>query len=263
MHRFVSGILVAFVASVAPVSAVAQFVREPDLATRLNNLPTYKVLQPGVLQVLFVHRFTQTVQDGGFDDLWGLDSAADIGLGLEYGVGRGIQLEIFRSSFLKQWEAAMRWSAVRQGERRWPVSMALRAGGSYRSADGITDRGSGYLQAVVGRRTGQFNLMLMPAFISDTPTLRNAFNIGVGIIWHLPRGWDIYLEGMPPNHDAKGAAAAWSVGFDKQIGGHDFTIYIGNSRAEVTDIIYGSDLPGGFKASDLRLGFNILRRFPG
>ena len=39
-------------------------------------------------------------------------------------------------------------------------------------------------------------------------------------------------------------------------------IYPGNSRATATDPIAGLDIPGGFKGSDVRLGFNLLRRFP-
>jgi hypothetical protein len=52
------------------------------------------------------------------------------------------------------------------------------------------------------------------------------------------------------------------VGFNKRIRGHAFLIYVGNSRATITDLIAGSDIPGGFKSGDVRLGFNLIRRFP-
>jgi hypothetical protein len=52
------------------------------------------------------------------------------------------------------------------------------------------------------------------------------------------------------------------MGIAKRLPGHAFMLYAGNSRATVTDLMVGSDLPGGFKRSDVRLGFNLLRRFP-
>jgi hypothetical protein len=96
----------------------------------------------------------------------------------------------------------------------------------------------------------------------DTPTLTNAFNVGIAASFHLPGVWDIVAEATPANRDVQGSAVAWSLGLNIRITGHDFLIYLGNSRATVTDMIAGSDIPGGFKASDVRLGFNLIRRFP-
>jgi hypothetical protein len=52
------------------------------------------------------------------------------------------------------------------------------------------------------------------------------------------------------------------VGAVKRVRGHAFLIYFGNSRATTTDLLAGSDIPGGFKSGDVRLGFNLVRRFP-
>lgn len=53
------------------------------------------------------------------------------------------------------------------------------------------------------------------------------------------------------------------MGFNKRIRGHAFLIHLRNSRVTVTDLMAGSDILGGFKAADVRLGFTLIRRLPG
>lgn len=255
-------LLAALAVLASPVVLLAQNVPEPELGTRLINLPTHLALPPSTLQVIFTHRFTETVTTGGPGDLYGLDSAADIGIGLGMGLGHGLDAEVYRSSFFKQIEAAFKWTALRQGEA-FPLGVALRFGSDYRAASGVKDRWAGFAQLILARRLGgSLDLFAVPTYVSDTPTLRNAFNVGLGASVHLPRAWDISLEGIPANRDLPGSTAAWAVGFVKRIPGHSFLIYFGNSRATTTDLIAGSDIPGGFKGNDVRLGFNLIRRFP-
>jgi hypothetical protein len=242
--------------------AHSQAVPEPELGERLINLPTHLALPPATLQLIFTHRFSQTIGDAGAGNLGGLDSAADIGIGLGMGFGHGLEAEIYRSSFLKEYELAGKWTAIRQGSAS-PVGLAVRAGTDYRAATGVQKRWSGFGQLVVAWRPAHaVDLFLVPTYVSDTATLRNAFNVGLGASLHLPHAWDIVTEATPANRDTPGSSVAWSVGFNKRIPGHSFLIYFGNSRATVTDLITGSDIPGGFKSSDVRLGFNLIRRFP-
>ncbi len=65
------------------------------------------------------------------------------------------------------------------------------------------------------------------------------------------------------NLDAHPGQLAWSVALNKRVPGHAFLIYFGNSRATTADLIVGSDFPGSFKQRDVRIGFNLMRRFPG
>ncbi len=243
-------------------AAGAQAIPQPELGDRLINLPSHKTVGYGVIEAVFTHRFSQTVGDGGFSDLWGLDSSADIGLGVNFGFSPRWQAELYRSSFLKQWELAFKWSVARQGAES-PLGLALRFGGAYRSAANLDDRTTGFVQGVVSRRLAPWlDLFLVPVWASDPPTLTSAFNLPLAASIHLPKRWDLVLEVVPPNGDTDGAEVAWAVGFNKRIRGHTFLIYLGNSRATTTDLIAGSDLPGGFQSDDVRLGFNITRRFP-
>jgi hypothetical protein len=243
-------------------TAFAQTLAQPEIGTRLVNLPTH--LGPGAstFEVLFTHRFTQTVSDAGGYDLFGFDSAADIGIGLGMGFGHGLSAEIYRSSFFKQWESALKWTAIRQGDT-FPAGLTVRAGADYRGASGVVDRWSGFVQVIGAYRLGgALDFFLVPSYASDTPTLHNAFNVGAGAAYHLPGKWDLAAEVVAKNQDARNGEMAWCVALQKRLPGHSFLLYLGNSRATMTDLIVGSDFPGGFDKGDVRVGFNLSRRFP-
>ncbi len=258
-----SGALVCTVVALAvALPASAQVVLEPELTDLLVNLPTHLTLSPSTLAVLFTHRFTEPVDAAGPGNLYGLDSGADVGLGLALGFGHGLETSLYRSSLFKEYETALKWTALLQGER-FPLGVALRIGTDYRAATGETDRWAGFAQVVLARRLGHaLDIFAVPMFVSDTPTLRNAVNVGLGASLHLPHAWDVALEAVPANRDAPGATLAWAVGLTKRVTGHAFVIYLGNSRATTVDLIAGSDIPGGFRLGDVRLGFNLIRRFP-
>jgi hypothetical protein len=240
----------------------AAAAQAPPPGDRLVNLPTHATVGAATLQVLFTHRFSQTVDGAGGYDLFGLDSAASIGIGVAAGFGKDVEIELYRASFLKEYEAAAKWTVARQGEA-FPLGLAVRAGVDYRGAQGIDDRWSGIVQVVVARRLGPaVEVFVIPSFASDTPSLSNAANVALAVLWRLPRRWHLAAEVVPENRDAADGEAAWALGLAKRLPGHEFLFYFGNSLATTTDLIVGSDLPGGFAAGDVRLGFNLVRRFP-
>jgi hypothetical protein len=254
-------LLAALITLALPGLMLAQTVPEPELDNHLINLPTHLVLPPGTLQVIFTHRFSEAVS-GAAGDLFGFDSAADIGIGLGMGFGHGLEAEVYRSTLFKQYEASMKWTALRQGDA-FPLGVAVRVGSEYRSVTGVTDRWAGFAQLVLARRLGHsLDLFAVPMYVSDTPTLRQARNVGFGASLHLAHAWDVSAEAIPANRDTSGSAVAWAFGLTKRVRGHTFIIYFGDSRATTTDLMAGSDLPGGFKSGDVRLGFNLIRRFP-
>jgi hypothetical protein len=259
MHR---RLLPLALAVLAPLVANGQEARPIWSGNRVINQPTNLPVGPGTLQVVFTHRFLETVSDAGGYDLLGFDSAASIGIGLDYGLGRDLDVSLLRGSFLKEMEASAKWTLTRQGEA-FPLGCAVRAGADYRGAKGIDDRWSGFAQLVLARRFGErLDVFLLPSYASDTPTLKNATNLAVAASWYLPKQWHLSAEVVPENRDAAGGAVAWAFGIAKRLPGHEFLIYVGNAPATTTDLMVGSDMPGGFRAGDARIGFNLLRRFP-
>jgi hypothetical protein len=258
----VKRVLLLCCAALVTVAAAAQTPRALPPSDRLVNLPTHVTVGPSTLQVLFTHRFTQTVDGAGGYDLFGLDSAANIGIGLALGLGRDLEVEVYRASFLKEYEGTVKWTLARQGAA-FPVGVAVRAGADYRGAKGIDERWSAIAQVIVARRVGEkLDVFLIPSYASDTPSLTNAANLAVAAMWQLPKRWHLAIELVPANRDAVDGELAWALGVTKRVPGHEFLFYLGNSPATTTSLIVGSDLPGGFGAGDVRLGFNIVRRFP-
>ena len=207
-------LVAGLVALALAAQVAAQIVREPELDDRLINLPTHLVLSPGTLQVVFTHR-CQEAASGAAGDLFGLDSGADIGIGLGVGLGSGLETELYRSSLFKEVETSLKWSALRQGAA-FPPGVTLRFGSEYRAVSGITDRWAGFGQLVIARRFGRaLDLFAAPTFVSDTPTLRGARNVGFGASLHLPHSWDVSAEGIPANRDAATSSPAWAMGLTK------------------------------------------------
>jgi len=261
-NRQVATVVLALSAGVAMLSGAAPLAAAELGGSRIINLPGHLTVGASTLELVFTHRFSQTVGDAGGTELFGLDSAADVGIGLALGLGPRLQVEVYRSSFFKQIEAAAKLTLARQGAGR-PLGLAVRAGTDYRGAAGVEQRWSGFVQAICGRTFGDtLSIWVVPMFASDTPTLENAANLGLAGVLHLRRRWDLAAEAIAANRDARDGEVAWSVGLVKRVPGHEFLVYVGNSRATTTDLMVGSDLPGGYGAGDVRLGFNLVRRFP-
>jgi hypothetical protein len=240
--------------------ASAAFAQQGANDARLLNLPSAALVGPMTLEVLFTHRFSQPVDAAGGENLFGLDGPADVGIGLALGLGRLWQMELYRSSYLKTVELAGKVGLPRQ---TLGATVAVRGGGVYRLRPVGGSRWAGFLQAAASWKTGRaLEVLVVPTWVSDTPTLRRAANVGFGVVWHGPKRWRVLLELVPENPRARRAAAAWALGVSKGVPGHSFVIYLGNSRATTSDLWPGSDFPGGLRLRDARLGFNLVRRFP-
>lgn len=213
------------------------------------------------LEVLFVHRFQQPVQDGDSSDLWGLDSGADVGLGLAWGVTSHLQLDLLRSSFQEDFELAGKYLFLEQAARV-PFSLALRAGTDLVRREGVADGTRPFVQVLLSRRFASgVNLLASPSWVRDTPRLRDAFNVPLGLTFPLGRGRLVELEVVPENRDLDESVTAWHVAVSKALGGHVFEVVLGNSRAVTVDQYLGGDSAAGFEEGDVRLGFNIVRNF--
>ena len=74
--------------------------RRDPLGTRLVNVATPFPVQAKTLEVVFLHRFHLPVQDGSSSDLWGLDSGADVGIGLAFGITSRLDASLLRWAIL-------------------------------------------------------------------------------------------------------------------------------------------------------------------
>jgi Membrane bound beta barrel domain (DUF5777) len=245
----------------AEESAAETEERDP-LGTRLIDTATPFPVGARMWELYFTHRFQQTVQDGDSHDLWGLDGAADVGIGATFGIGRRLDLGLYRSSFQEDYEVFGKLLLFEQ-RRRVPLSVTLRAGVDRLEREGVADPTRPFAQLIVARRFGRgVNLLVAPSWVGETTRLSDAMNVPVGLTLPLPHGRLLELEVVPANRDLDDSITAWHVGFSHEVGRHIFEVVVGNSRATTVDQMLGSDFPPGFAEDDVRLGFNLIRLFP-
>ena len=236
------------------------------LGDTLINLPTPRVLPQKVWEIRFTHRFSQPITDGDIQSFWGLDSSADIGIALSYAPVRDLQFTIYRTDVQDNYELAAKWVALQEA-RAIPLSLTIRGGANWRTEEGLTDRVSPFVQAIVSRQIGnRFELFAVPSFVADAPPFDQAFNIPFGLAFALKPGASLVFEITPPNGDVPddvGDDFGWAIGWKRGVGGHYFEILLANTRFTHVDQYVTATPLGGLDAGDVRLGFNIERRWGG
>ena len=242
-------------------AAYAPDPRDP-IGTRFVNVPTPYPIRDRTIEVMFLHRFHVPINEGSSSDLWGLDSGADIGIGLGVGLTRHLDVSFLRSSFQENFELAAKYLFLEQAPRV-PLTIAVRAGANRLEREGIEDPTRPFAQLLLARRFGRgFNLVLAPSWVRDTPRMRNVINVPIGLTMPLPHESFLELEVIPESRDLEESETAWHAAFGKRVGGHIFELVFGNSRAVTVDQYLGGDSETGFRSGDVRFGFNLIREFP-
>ncbi len=243
------------------------------------TLPSSHIAGHGSWEVKFTHRFAGQLDQGSLSDrlhsLWGLDSNADVGIGVSYAIRPDFQVSLLRSNALDDIELAAKYIVVQQAPAV-PLTLALRGGGDIRTEAGLEERTSLFAQAIVSRQFGKrIEIFAIPTFVTDagravtgeqsTALFEHAFNVPVGFAFVLTDALSIVGELIPKNRDLPDdldADFAWAVGLKRAVGGHYFEILLTNSNATHADQYVTSTYMGSpLNKSDIHLGFNIERRF--
>jgi hypothetical protein len=255
-------------------------LRPVPLGDTLLSLPTSHIPSEGTWEVKFTHRFNQSIDQGSFSDrvhsLWGLDSNADVSIGLSYVITRDLQATFLRSNVSDDIESSLKYVVVQQAAAI-PFSLAVRGGMDWRTERDVVDRTSFFAQAIVSRQFGgHAEVFAMPTFATNagravngttsTALFSHAVNVPIGAAVMMRPGLSVVAELIPKNRDlpvsARGGDFGWALGLKRAIGGHYFEILLTNSNATHVDQYVTSTYQGSpLKKSDIHLGFNIERRF--
>lgn len=265
---------------------------EPDFT--LVNLPTTLRLPRHKSAFRLAHRFTRTVSRGRFSelasDLFGLDNGAQVALEYRFGVMRGLQAGIYRTSG-KTIQLFGQYDAFRQTDE---VPFTLNAVASiqglnnFHRGDVVAEEDNAYataLGAVISRTAaGRAAFYLQPAFIFHSNTYSTA-----GCLEHMEHGHDVpgcaeaATAGVESNTLLVGLSArvrvtstlyvlgSWTPrasGFrpgvslktfalEKRLGGHMFQINVSNGLGTTM----AETARGAANDDDWFLGFNLSRRF--
>jgi hypothetical protein len=236
---------------------------EPDFT--LISLPT--ALRVPLFKSAFrvTHRFLRPLGEGDFgdlaEDLFGIDSGAQIGLEYRFGIVPNGQIGFHRTSD-KTIELFAQYGLVRQNDQS-PVEVAAWLG-----IDGTNNFKDSYrpsIGAVVSRRFGEIaSVYAEPIWVNNTNELpsevvddNSTFLVGIGARVRIRP--TVYLSGEfapraagydPGTHHA-------SFAIEKRAGGHLFQLNFSNSFGTTM----GQIARGGFDNDNWYMGFNISRKF--
>jgi len=269
-------LVLALVLSLAPALARAQapppkpVVDDPDRDINVSQPDFTVITLPTTLRVprfksafRFTHRFERSLGQGDFGDLadsfFGIDNGASVGLEYRFGVMRGLQAGITRTSN-RTINLFTQYNVWLQGKGK-PLGVNLLV-----SADG-TNNFSGHFSPVLGlaisRELGTHGAVyfdpmwvhaanLFPTAGADTDT----FVAGIGL--RLRVRPTLYLVGeMMPRAGYAPGVRQMAAALEKRAGGHSFQLNFSNGFQ-----ITPGQLPrGGTSNDNWYLGFNISRKF--
>ena len=254
-----------------PPAATSQEADDPDLdpnkaqpdfglATLATNLrvPRHKLVYR------MSHRFARPLGQGDFsdlvDDFFGFDSGALIGLELRYGLIRGGQVGISRTSdrtiqFFGQYEL--------KSQKTFPVGISALA--TAEGTNNFRDSYSPGIAAVISREIGdRAALYVQPAWINNThPQPKELVDdndttvIGLGTRVRVRRSTYLVLEASPRVAGYDPGVTHISFGIEQQAGGHLFQINFSNGVGTTLANV----ARGGTSHDDWYIGFNLSRKF--
>jgi hypothetical protein len=265
---------------------------EPDFT--LVNLPTTLRLPRYKSAFRISHRFARTLTRGDFGDvaadLFGLDSGAVIGLEYRFGVMRGLQAGIYRSSS-KTIQVFGQYDAMRQSQAV-PFTLngvaSIEGLNNFHRGDLVDEEDNAYATAlgVLLSRTVSDRAVfyLQPAYVihantystqgcfehmehgHDIPGCVDATTVGietntlmVGLSTRVRVSSTLYLLGSwtPRASGFRPGVSVKTFGLEKRLGGHVFQVNVSNSLATTM----AEMARGASNDSDWFLGFNLSRRF--
>jgi hypothetical protein len=236
-------------------------VAQPDFT--LITLPTTLRVPRFKSAFRLTHRFNRPLGQGDFGDLadsfFGIDNGASVGLEYRFGVMRGLQVGITRTSD-RTINLFTQYNVWQQGDGK-PVGVNVLA-----AADGTNnfrDVYSPVLGLVISREFGGFGAVYFdPMWVHDAnqfPTAgadTDTFVAGIGLRLRIRP--TLYLVGeMMPRAGYTPGVNQMAAAIEKRVGGHSFQINFSNGF----QITPGQVTRGGTSNDDWYLGFNITRKF--
>jgi Membrane bound beta barrel domain (DUF5777) len=271
-------ILAAVCTLSCPALALAQ-EDDPDRDLQLSqpdftivNLPTTLRVprHKGVFRL--THRFARPLGEGDFGDLlsdfFGLDNGAQIGLEYRFGIMRGTQIGIYRTSN-RTIQFFAQHSTFQQGDNGlFDLDIVATIEGTENfgasTPDGSSTSYSPALGVVLSREMGSYGaLYFEPIWVNNSNELpseladdNDTFLLGLGARIRIRP--TVYLVGeIIPRIGHDPGVTHGTFGIEKRAGGHvfqfNFSNSIGTTMAQLAR--------GGVDNDDWYIGFNISRKF--
>ncbi|RMH73004.1 MAG: hypothetical protein D6675_03465 [Gemmatimonadetes bacterium] len=257
----------------------------------VGNTPTAKVLRKGEMLFRISHRFVPVVNGGenqnAYDVNFGLDGPAVIMISLGYAPTDNLLLNLGRTNAADNVEFNARYRILRETSGQIPVSLAIQGNLNWESqkvGDESRLRGEVLkysMQAIATKAlTEKASIAVVPGILINSNSAIEdedpLLTLGVGGRYHFGNGLSLTADWLPifteldavqnygvgfyEGDDPTKARRfdSWTVGVEKQVGGHVFQLFFANSPVIATDqVMNGGDLD--VAEGDMRLGFAIYR----
>lgn len=242
--------------------------RDPNFAQpdfTLGALPTSLRLPRHKSAFRVTHRFGRPLGDGDFgslvEDLFGLDAGGVIGLEYRFGIIRGGQVGIHRTSdrtiqFFGQYD-------IRAQRDGFPLGIAALA--SVDGTNNFKDSYSPALGVILSREVGEHAaLYVEPLWVNNTNELpselvddNDTVVVGLGARLRVRPTVYAFVEAAPRLTGYDPGSSHVSFGVEKRAGGHLFQINFSNGLGTTLAQV----ARGGLNNDDWFIGFNISRKF--
>lgn len=252
-------------------------VDEVFWAPTIVGLPSVTNLPQGNLNFAILHAFG--VATNGIDDLFGLDGAANIRFGIDYGLTDWLSIGGGRSRFEKLYDFRSKANLLRQTrDDRIPIEVAVQGSVDITTVENgfeFADRLSYSAALLLARRfSDRISLQVTPLFAHRNTVfiLRDGageileqendhFAIGLAGRFVIDSRRALIVEYLPVvGERSDGTRDALSVGLDIETGGHVFQLFFTTSQGLIAQEIIARNTDNFFDG-DFRFGFNVNRVF--
>lgn len=233
---------------------------QPDFT--LAALPTTLRMPKGKWAFRVTHRFTRDLGEGDFGDalsnLFGLDGGSQVGLEVRYGLMRGTQIGIHRTSDRAiQLFGQHNFKNERDGGR-----FGFDAIATFEGDDNLSEHFQGALGVIVSKNLGHFAAVYAePMVVLNSSPFETGDEhtgmIGLGGRMRVRRSMYLMAEYTPRFAGYKPFADQISFAFETRAGGHLFQIGVSNGFGTT----FGQLARGGVDYDQWYLGFNLSRKF--
>ena len=236
---------------------------QPDFS--LAALPTTLRLPAHKMAFRVTHRFTRSLGEGSvgdlFDNFFGFDSAALIGLELRYGLLPGTQVGVHRTSdkTIAVFGQHNLWQQKPDGR---PLGIDVIA--TYEGLDNLKGQKMGALGALVSRKVGKVAAVYAEPMVvfntnitSDASAGSNTGMIGLGGRVRVRPTTYLVGEITPRFAGYRPGVDQMSFGLEGRAGGHTFQVNFSNGFGTTL----GQIARGGVDNHSWYIGFNISRKF--
>ena len=234
---------------------------QPDfyVATQNTNLR----LPKGSFNFRLTHRFLRTLGDGDIGDLFerffGLDSGAQIGLDLKYGLARGLNVGVYRTSD-RTIQLSGQYNILNDSDKPFGLSAVVSVDGT----DNFSEEFSPGISFVMSRELGDRGAVyFQPSYVGNTniTTVDSDEDYtamaGLGARLRFARNSYVFFESSPRFAGFTPGVEFMSFGFEQRYGGHVFQLNFSNG--------FGTTLAqvarGGSARDNWYFGFNLARKF--